>query len=102
MKSNVFVISLICTIALMCLIALSSGYLLGNDRIHKEQVLNETTEPTVGEKDDNFIYIWTDKETGVEYIVYRERERGVGFCGITPRLDADGNIMVSSSTEPTA
>ena len=97
MKSNVFVISLICTIALFCLITF-----LNYGRTSKTLKETETIEPTVGEKDDNFIYIWTDKETGVEYIVYRERERGVGFCGITPRLDADGNIMVSSSTEPTA
>ena len=50
---------------------------------------SETTTQTV---DDSYIYIWTDEETGVQYIVY---ERGYGYAGmggITPRLNADGTL----------
>lgn len=46
--------------------------------------------------DDN-VCIFTDSETGVQYVVYREREGNAGIGGITPRLDADGNIMIDSS-----
>jgi maltose-binding protein MalE len=36
------------------------------------------------------IYIWTDKETGVQYIVYSDDSKNTG--GITPRLNADGTL----------
>lgn len=46
---------------------------------------------------DDDVCIFTDSETGVQYVVYREREGNAGMGGITPRLDADGNIMIDSS-----
>ena len=46
--------------------------------------------------DDN-VCIFTDSETGVQYVVYRERKGNAGIGGITPRLDAEGNIMIDSS-----
>lgn len=42
--------------------------------------------------DDYDIYIWTDKETGVQYIVYRDKSSYAGMGGITPRLNADGTL----------
>lgn len=40
------------------------------------------------------IYFWTDPETGVQYIVYREKVAYAGLAGITPRLNADGSLMI--------
>ena len=56
--------------------------------------IQKPTKPTLAEESDKHISIWTDTETGVQYIVYTE---GVGYCGmggITPRLNADGTLYV--------
>lgn len=37
-------------------------------------------------------YIVTDEETGVQYIIYREKIGYAGMGGITPRLNADGTL----------
>ncbi|MCM1008314.1 MAG: DUF6440 family protein [Ruminococcus flavefaciens] len=54
--------------------------------------------PTVGEMLNDYIYIWTDEETGVQYVVYREKNFNAGHGGITPRLNPDGSLYV---VEPT-
>ena len=59
----------------------------------------EIPEPTVGEKTDEKIYIWTDKDTGVQYVIYREKTGYAGFGGITPRLNSDGSICVTEESE---
>lgn len=41
-------------------------------------------------------FIWTDPETGVQYIVYREKCYYAGFGGITPRLNPDGSLFVEN------
>lgn len=57
-------------------------------------------EPTVGKKDNDKIYIWTDEDTGVQYIIYREKSYNAGFGGITPRLNPDGSLYcVEPTTE---
>lgn len=38
--------------------------------------------------------IYVDPETGVQYIVISEFWGSAGGIGITPRLDADGKLMV--------
>jgi hypothetical protein len=40
----------------------------------------------------NYVYEWIDKDTGVHYWVYRET---AGGGGMTPRLSADGSVMVT-------
>ena len=42
---------------------------------------------------ENF-YIFTDPDTGVQYIVYRQKAGYAGFGGITPRLNSDGSLIV--------
>lgn len=42
------------------------------------------------------IYFWTDPETGVQYVVYREKVAYAGLAGITPRLNADGSLMIDT------
>lgn len=41
---------------------------------------------------------WTDEDTGVQYIIYREKFYNAGFGGITLRLNPDGSLYV---VEPT-
>ena len=38
------------------------------------------------------VFIWTDKETGVQYIIYSNSAGYSGMGGITPRLNADGTL----------
>lgn len=42
------------------------------------------------------IEIWTDEETGVQYIIYRSGGYG-GVGGITPRYNADGTLYTVES-----
>lgn len=44
------------------------------------------------------IYIWTDEETGVQYVIYREKVGYTGFGGITPRLDPDGSLYCDETS----
>lgn len=43
--------------------------------------------------EDTSIKFWTDKETGVEYIIYSNINGYAGQGGITPRLNADGTLF---------
>lgn len=61
----------------------------------------EPEEVTVGEKDNKTIYIWTDEETGVQYVIYREKLYNAGFGGITPRLNPDGSLCITESDTDT-
>lgn len=40
------------------------------------------------------IEIWTDPETGVQYIIYDRKAGYGGMGGITPRLNADGTPYI--------
>ena len=41
------------------------------------------------------VHIWTDEETGVQYIIYDGYKQG----GICPRLNADGSLHIAHPTE---
>lgn len=41
---------------------------------------------------DKYTFIITDEETGVQYIVYREKVGWAGMGGITPRYNSDGTL----------
>ena len=41
------------------------------------------------------VHIWTDEETGVQYIIYNGYNQG----GIYPRLNADGSLHIAHPTE---
>ena len=43
---------------------------------------------------DGNVYVWTDEETGVQYLIYSDRHGDSGMGGITPRLNADGTLCV--------
>ena len=42
-------------------------------------------------ENDN-IEIWTDVETGVQYVIYDRNTGYAGIGGITPRFNADGTL----------
>lgn len=48
---------------------------------------------------DTHISVWTDQETGVQYIIYSRKRGEAGIGGITPRLNADGSLYVVDATE---
>ena len=48
---------------------------------------------------NNDIYEFVDPETGVHYWIYSHGAAYQGMGGITPRLNADGTIMVTPVTE---
>lgn len=52
--------------------------------------LDNSSVPTDTKTDVRDIRIWTDEETGVQYIIYADTYRSLG--GITPRLNADGTL----------
>ena len=57
---------------------------------------SETTKTTIKQESTSNIHIWTDEETGVQYIVYYEKAGDSGMGGITPRLNADGTLYIST------
>lgn len=63
---------------------------------------SEVEESEIGVKNNDYIYIWTDEKTGVQYIIYREKTYNAGHGGITPRLNSDGSLyVVENSSEKT-
>lgn len=60
----------------------------------------EDTNPNIeGSQDDTHIDFWTDKETGVQYVIYDRKGGNAGMGGITPRLNADGSLYTDHETE---
>lgn len=53
----------------------------------------------IKEKDNDVIRIWTDEETGVQYVIYCEESGYAGFGGITPRLNPDGSLYGVKTNE---
>lgn len=53
---------------------------------------NESNETKPKEESTSNVYIWIDKKTGVQYIVYSYKCGYSGMGGITPRLNADGTL----------
>lgn len=64
------------------------------ETLNEIQNPTNSTSPTLSERIDKRIFIWTDTETGVQYIVYKDGAGYQGMGGITPRLNADGTLYV--------
>ena len=45
--------------------------------------------------ENQFIFVWTDPDTKIQYSVYRQKSGYAGFGGITPRLNVDGSLYIS-------
>lgn len=55
---------------------------------------NESNKASLKTEDNSTIYIWTDEETGVQYIVFSDKKGYGGMGGITPRLNSDGTLYI--------
>lgn len=49
--------------------------------------------------DNKAISVWTDTETGVQYIIYCYAGGYSGMGGITPRLNADGTLYIEGEQQ---
>jgi len=88
--------------AILCLTSVTSCDTI--NKVIKDNAVTinpEPTETTVGEKDNETIYIWTDEETGVQYVIYREKCAYAGFGGITPCLNPDGSLYITETDTDT-
>ena len=47
--------------------------------------------------ENQYIFIWTDPDTKIQYIVYRQKSGYAGFGGIAPRLNADGSLYITEN-----
>ena len=54
---------------------------------------------TLSQLDNCDIYEYVDPETGVHYLIYSNHVGRGGAGGMTPRLNADGSIMVDEKEE---
>lgn len=72
------VLSLLVIVLVLC---------LGGCVSHEYEEIKENT-------DNKGISIWTDAETGVQYIVYTYKSGYGGMGGITPRLNSDGTLYI--------
>lgn len=59
----------------------------------------QSDESDIATLSGNYMYEFIDPETGVHYWVYSKPVIKGGMGGITPRLNADGTIMVTPVTE---
>lgn len=67
---------------------------LSSCEIETSNEIQKPTKPTLAEERDRNISIWTDTETGVQYIVFTNTVGYCGMGGITPRYNADGTLYV--------
>ena len=56
----------------------------------------EDTNKNIVKQEDSDIRIWTDTETGVQYVIYCHSGGYSGMGGITPRLNLDGTLYNST------
>lgn len=57
----------------------------------EEVKTDEEEKPKIEQASNQCIEIWTDEETGVQYVIYRSGHYG-SMGGITPRYNADGTL----------
>jgi len=66
--------------------------LVGCEASETQSEMPKERETQLGKAKDSDILIWTDEETGVQYIIYTDIAGYGGMGGITPRLNADGTL----------
>ena len=84
-------VSSLVVIGLVVLLIMAMIFSIFEDTKPAEE-LNETY--AVHEISNKYIEIWTDTETGVQYVIYCRGSGYAGMGGITPRLDKDGEVMI--------
>lgn len=88
------VIALIVGIAILAPIVIPA-WIAWNERQASGNVTTKGAVPTSKQSVNDDVFVWTDEETGVQYVVYSESGRNNGMGGITPRLNADGTVCVA-------
>ena len=61
-----------------------------------QTTIEEANKITPKDLNNYDIYVWTDEETGVQYIIYSYKSGYGGMGGITPRLNSDGTVMIET------
>lgn len=107
-KSFVILSALLCIISVIAAMKVSITGCTSDVDKAVDSIASIVNEPVgvgeigeVGEKGNGKIYIWTDEETGVQYIIYREKLYNAGFGGITPRLNSDGSLYIADTEDTT-
>lgn len=59
------------------------------------QVNDNIIENSIFAKNYGEVYIYTDPETGVEYLIFNKKSANAGMGGITPRLNVDGSLYIN-------
>ena len=59
------------------------------------QVNDNIIENSTFAKNNGEVYIYTDPETGVEYLIFKKKSGNAGMGGITPRLNVDGSLYIN-------
>lgn len=80
------------TISILALILLVGCVLCSCDTRQGNQ--SAASKPNIGQIYNDDIYEFIDSETGVHYWIYSHKAGYGGMGGMTPRLNADGSIMV--------
>ena len=76
---------IICFVIMILMVCFLCSCSIGESTVQS----NNTLSPS------STVYIWTDEETGVQYIIYDGYKQG----GIYPRLNADGSLHIDYPTE---
>lgn len=83
MKKIISILVLIvCMGCVLCSCSIQHGNQSAESKPHIVQIYNDD------------IYEFIDSETGVHYWIYSHGQGNGGMGGMTPRLNADGSIMV--------
>jgi len=66
----------------------------GCDLQQMQQESQEFRQEQKEQKIEDSVYIYTDPETGVQYLCFYCQQGYAGMGGITPRLNSDGSLIV--------
>ena len=73
----------------------AESFLSGLNSVTRDPSVAFSQEAEIQTTENQFIFVWTDPDTKIQYIVYRQKSGYAGFGGITPRLNADGSLYIS-------
>lgn len=89
--------TLLLLLVTLCFAAIFIGCDAGEVELHvpPKTPSDDTSMQPIFTSSDDEVYVFTDPETKVQYLIYKGYRKG----GITPRLDANGNLMIASDDD---
>lgn len=87
-----FVVLFITLVALFCR-SLLSGEQTEVSAVGEDMLKDPLTCYTIREYKNEYVRVWTDPDTGIEYLLYTATGRG----GICPRYNPDGSLRFGGS-----